>query len=110
MRTLTDINMDNEIILTFITTGSYNSYELLFDNDYSYDWKHADIGASLEYTLHRMKEEGFTDKEINFNCNMSIPTEEEMQDLEEFGEYISIDLGYVLNGLISHIEEKTTKN
>ena len=32
-----------------------------------------------------------------------IPSESEMKELEEFNEYISIDLGYVIPGLITEI-------
>ena len=35
----------------------------------------------------------------------TIPTEEEWKDLEEYDEYVSIDLGYVIPSLIDLWEE-----
>ena len=59
-----------------------------------------DISGALEDTLHRIIESGNEDNLYSI-MGAFIPTEEEMQELEEFDEYISIDLGYVLGGLIT---------
>ena len=104
MKTLQKIKKENEKIATFTTTESYNSYNALYDTDLVSNLERADFGAILEYTLHRMKEEGFTDDDINYNSNMYIPTTEEWADLEEYKEYHDIDLGYIVGGLITHIE------
>lgn len=101
MKRLSDIKQDNERIIKFATTQDcYNSYELLYDADLISDISRADIGDIIEYTLHRMKEEEFTDIEIKYNSNMYIPTDDEWLDLEEFEEFIHVDLGYILGGLI----------
>jgi hypothetical protein len=54
-----------------------------------------------------MKEEGFTDEEINYNSNMYVPSDEEWEDLNEYEEFSHVDLGYILGGLITHFELET---
>ena len=111
MKTLKEIKMENEAIVNFATTQSYSSYELLCDTDLVTVLDKADISSSIiEYTLHRMIESGFSTEDIRYNSNMYIPTDEEMQELEEFDEYVPIDLGYVLGGLITHIEFEEDNN
>ena len=118
MKTLRDIKMNNEAIVTFgCTQDYYNGYQLLCDTDLVPNLDNADISGIIEYTLHRMLESGFSAEDINYNSNMYIPSDEEMQDLEEFEEFTHVDLGYILGGLITHIEfeeeskpvEKTTE-
>jgi hypothetical protein len=106
MRTLKEIKTENEKIATFTTTESYNNYSALYDADLVSDLEYADFGAILEYTLHRMKEEGFTDDDINYNSNMYIPSDEEWADLEEYEEYHHVDLGYIIGGLIMTINDE----
>ena len=106
MKTLQEIKKENEKIAIFTTAESYNSYNALYDADLVSNLEYADFGAILEYTLHRMKEEGFTDDEINYNSNMYIPTEEEMEELTEYNEYSDVDLGYIVGGLIMTIKEE----
>ena len=93
MKTLQKIKKENEKFAIFTTSESYNSYSALYDADLVSNLEYADFGAILEYTLHRMKEEGFTDDDINYNSNMYIPSDEELEDLEEYEEYHDIDLG-----------------
>src|SRR5574344_1749155 len=106
MKTLKEIKTNNEKIAVFTTTESYCYYNALYDSDLVSDLEYADFGAILEYTLHRMKEEGFSDDDINYNSNMYIPSDEEWADLEEYEEYHDIDLGYILGGLIMNIREE----
>ena len=106
MKTLQEIKKENEKIAIFTTSESYNSYSALYNADLVSNLKYADYGEILEYTLHRMKEEGFTDDEINYNSNMYIPTEEEMEELEEYEEYSDVDLGYIVGGLIMIIRDE----
>lgn len=104
MKTLHEIKMENEAIITFATTQSYNSYQLLCDTDLVTDLEKADINEIIEYTLHRMVESGFSADDINYNSNMYIPSDKEWEDLEEYEEFSHVDLGYILGGLITHIE------
>lgn len=105
MKTLREIKMDNEAIVEFgCTQDYYNGYQLLCDTDLVTDLNKADISGIIEYTLHRMIESGFSAEDINYNSNMYIPTNEEMKELEEYEEFIHVDLGYILGGLITHIE------
>ena len=67
MKLLQKIKKENERIVAFTTSESYNSYNALYDADLVSDLEYADFGSILEYTLHRMKEEGFTDDDINYN-------------------------------------------
>ena len=59
-----------------------------------------DISGALEMTLHRILEAGGTENDVKRIMGAKIPTDEERAELEEFDEYIDIDLGYVLPGLI----------
>lgn len=100
MKTLQDIKKENEAIVTITTTGDYNSHQLIMDEDIHSD----DISQIMEYTLHRMIEEKFSNEEIYSNSGMYIPTPEELEELEEYDEFSHVDLGYILGGLITSIE------
>lgn len=64
-----------------------------------------DIAGALEMTLHRILEAGGTPEDVYRIMGATIPTEEEWKDLEEYDEYVSIDLGYVIPSLIDLWEE-----
>ena len=64
-----------------------------------------DCSGALEMTLHRILEAGGTENDVYRIMGAKIPTEEELKDLEEFDEFVWIDLGYVLPGLIDVWEE-----
>ena len=100
MKSLENIKKDCESIVTITLTGDYCKYNLLMDNDIHGD----DYSEIMEYTLHRMLDANFSPEEIRSSSGMYIPTPEELQELEEFDEYIDIDLGYILKGLIVSIE------
>lgn len=101
MKTLSNIKKEYESILTMTLTGDYCQYKLLMDNEiHSLE----DISQILGYTLHRMLDANFSQEEIRYSSGMFIPTEEELQELEEFQEFTHIDLGYILGGLIASIE------
>ena len=111
MKLLKEIKKENEAIVNFGSTQNYyNTYQLLYDTDLVTDLERADIGAIIEYTLHRMLDSGFSSEEINYNSNMYIPSVEELQDLEKFEEFTHIDLGYILGGLIMNIREEEKQN
>ena len=59
-----------------------------------------DISGALEMTLHRILEAGGTEKDVYRIMGAKIPTDEERAELEEFDEFVDIDLEYVLPGLI----------
>ena len=104
MKTLREIKMENEAIVTFGTTQDYNTYELLCDTDMVTDLDKADLSDIIEYTLHRMVESGFSAEDMDYNSNMYIPSDGEWEDLNEYEEYSHVDLGYILGGFITHIE------
>lgn len=64
-----------------------------------------DILGALEITLHRILEAGGSENDVQTIMGAKIPIEEERKELEEFDEYIEIDLGYVLSGLIDMWKE-----
>lgn len=64
-----------------------------------------DISAALEMTLHRILELGGTEEDVKQIMGAEIPSEKERNVLDEFEEYIPIDLGYVLPGLIDMWKE-----
>ena len=64
-----------------------------------------DIAGALEMTLHRILEAGGAPKDVYRIMGATIPTEDEWKDLEEYDEYINIDLGYVIPSLIDLWEE-----
>ena len=65
-----------------------------------------DISSCLEETLHRILENGGTEEDVYKIMGAYIPSESELQELDEFGEYLNIDLGYILPGLIDVWEEQ----
>lgn len=64
-----------------------------------------DILGAFEMTLHRILEAGGSENDVQTIMGAKIPIEEERKELEEFDEYIEIDLGYVLPGLIDMWKE-----
>ena len=94
MDLLKELLQDGEVIATYGLTGSYSSYNCIIEEGSD------DISGALEDTLHRIIESGNED-ELYSIMGAFIPTEEEMDELEEFNEYISIDLSYILGGLIT---------
>ena len=102
MDILEELLQDGEVIATYGLSGSYSNYNCIISEDRD------DISGALEDTLHRVIESGNEDN-LYYIMGAFIPTDEEIQDLEEFDEYISIDLGYVLGGLIT-VWSTTTNN
>ena len=64
-----------------------------------------DLYGALENTLHIILDNGGCEDDVYYIMGAKIPTEDEMKELEEFEEYMSLDLGYVLPGLIDSWEE-----
>lgn len=94
---LEDLLADDEEILKYNITGEYFWRECIITkgND--------DILGALEDTLHRILDNDGTKDDVCEIMGAIIPSESEMKELEEFNEYVSIDLGYVIPGLIIEI-------
>lgn len=96
-RNLKGLLNDEEKILSYNFTGDYLWRECIISNESD------DIARALEDTLHRILDNGGTKDDVCEIMGAIIPSESEMKELEEFNEYISIDLGYVIPGLITEI-------
>ena len=94
MDILKELLQEDEVIATYGISGSYSSYNCIIGSGSD------DISGALEDTLHRLIENGNED-ELYSIMGAFIPSDEEMAELEEFDEYVSIDLGYCLGGLIT---------
>ena len=101
MKKLQDILNIGEVIINFTTTTSYCKYQLLVEQDT--DLSKTDISQIFEENLTAMLENGFTNEEIYVNSGMYIPEDGELEELEEFGEFLEVDKGYVINGLLTSI-------
>lgn len=55
-----------------------------------------DISAALEDTLHRILEVGGTEEDVYEIMGAGIPSETDLEQMENSDGYISIDLGYVM--------------
>ena len=96
---LRDLLEEDEIIVEFHMCHEYLTRNAIMQKG------NTDISGSLEDTLHRILEAGGSENDVLRIMGAKIPTEEERKELEEFGEYTEIDLGYVLPGLIDIWEE-----
>ena len=85
---------ENEVVAAFSITNSYCEYNCIIQDDSD------DVGSALEDTLHRILENDGTPSDVLSIMGAFIPSEEEMDGLEEYQEYTSIDLGYIIPGLI----------
>lgn len=98
---LQNLLQKNEIIITYhITADGWFSRNAIARKGSS------DVAGALEETLHRILEAGGTEEDVKRIMGAEIPTDEEIKDLEEYNDYIDIDLGYILPGLIDTWEEK----
>lgn len=96
---LKDLLEEDEVIVEFHMCHEYYTRNAIAEK------RNTDISGALEDTLHRILEAGGTDEDVQRIMGAKIPTETERKELEEFGEYTEIDLGYVLPGLIDIWEE-----
>lgn len=83
---------DGEEVYEFVLTGSYCLYNYIHRSD--------DIASDLEETLHRILDAGMDAQEI---MGAEIPE----QELE--GDYITVDLGYVIPGQIVCVQPANPK-
>jgi len=99
---LNDLLEPEERIQLFATTcDCYNTHGFIISK--SVDESRMDIAGAIEETLHRILKAGGTEYDVRNILDAIIPDEETMKELEEYDEYVSIDLGYVIPGLISHL-------
>ena len=96
---LKELLEENETLVTFHLCNEYWSRNAITIKGSD------DISGTLEMTLHRILEAGGTEEDAYRIMGAKIPTEDEWKELEEFNEYVNIDLGYVLPGLIDAWQE-----
>ena len=94
MLELKDLLADDEEIVEFHLHNEYCTRNAILRNGST------DISGALEETLHRILDANGTEEDVYRIMGAKIPTEDELKELEEFDEFIWIDLGYVLPGLI----------
>ena len=97
---LKDLLEEGEVIVEYHLHNEYWSRNCITEKGST------DCSGALEMTLHRILEAGGTENDVYRIMGAKIPTDEELKDLEEFDEFVWIDLGYVLPGLIDMWEEK----
>ena len=96
---LRDLLKEDEVIVEFHMCHEYWTRNAIIQKG------NTDILGALEMTLHRILEADGSENDVQTIMGAKIPTEEERKELEEFDEYIEIDLGYVLPGLIDMWKE-----
>lgn len=100
---LKDLLESGEVIVTFHLCNEYFSRNAITRQGSD------DVSGALEMTLHRILDAGGTEEDVYRIMGAKIPTEEELTELEEYDEFVQIDLGYVLPGLIDFWEEEIGK-
>lgn len=96
---LKDVLEDGEVIVNYHLHNEYWQRNAITEKG------NTDISGALEETLHRILEADGTKDDVLRIMGAKIPTEKEWKELEEFDEYIEIDLGYILPGLIDMWKE-----
>lgn len=95
MINLEDLVEENEAVAKYhVTSDGLATRECIINKDSD------DISGALEDTLHRILDNGGNEDDVWRILGAKIPEEDEWDDLNEFNEYINIDLGYVICGLI----------
>ncbi len=90
---LEDLLEENEVIAKYASSASPVLYQCIMPENGN------DLGNALEDTLHRILEMG-DEKDVRRILGAYVPDAEEMEALEESGEYASLDLGYIIPGYI----------
>ena len=98
MLDLKELLSEDEKIIQFHLHNEYTTRNAIVRKDHDKD--HDDISGALEETLHRILDANGTETDVYRIMGAKIPTDDELKELEEFDEFIYIDLGYVLPGLI----------
>lgn len=97
---ISDLINENEHLVKFHLTNEYVVRYAIEENESD------DILSSLEMTLHRILESGGTAETVAEILGAIIPTDQDWKELDEFSEYVPLDLGYVLPGLIDFWERQ----
>ena len=97
---LKDLLEEGEVIVEYHLHNEYWSRNCITEKGST------DISSALEMTLHRILESGGTEEDVKRIMGAEVPSEEELKELEISNEFIWIDLGYVLPGLIDIWEER----
>lgn len=96
---LNDLVSDGEVFAKYAISDSYIPYYCIVRSGST------DIASALEDTLHRILDAGGSKEDVFEILGAKIPNEEEWRELQEFDEFIVIDLGYVIPGLIMSFHE-----
>lgn len=91
---LKDLVSDGEVLAEYVISGSYIPYHCIIERGST------DIASALEDTLHRILDAGGSEDDVYQILGAMIPNEKEWDELNEFDEYIMIDLGYAIPGFI----------
>lgn len=97
---LKDLVSDGEVLAEYAISGSYVPYHCIIKRGST------DIAGALEDTLHRILDADGSKEDVFEILGAKIPSEEEWRELQEFDEFIEIDLGYVIPGLIMFFHEE----
>ena len=97
---LKDLLEEGEVIVEYHLHNEYWSRNCITEKGST------DISSALEMTLHRILESGGTEEDVKRIMGAEVPSEEELKELEISNEFIWIDLGYGLPGLIDIWEER----
>lgn len=96
---LNDLVSDGEVFAKYAISGSYIPYYCIVRSGST------DIASALEDTLHRILNAGGSKEDVFEILGAKIPNEE-WKELQECDEFIEIDLGYVIPGLIMFFHEE----
>ena len=96
---LLDLLEEGEVLVEYHLTNEYVTRNAISTAGTT------DLYGALENTLHIILDNGGCEDDVYYIMGAKIPTEDEMKELEEFEEYTSLDLGYVLPGLIDSWKE-----
>lgn len=98
------IKDEDDGIAEFATLGSYINFYCLvpYASDYDPNDYRGDIAGCLEYTLHKLIDNGYEDNVGKVMGAFKRDYDNEWQnEQEEYGELINIDLGYCIPSLTS---------
>jgi hypothetical protein len=91
---------EGEVIADFNVTSDYfNTYQCITAPC------NTDIIGALEDTLHRILDAGGSEEDVRRIIGAEIPSDAKTEEMKEYNEYISIDLGYVIPGELIRFDD-----
>lgn len=93
-----DLLQDGEVIAEYSITGQYIERHCIIS------LRSDDIHGALEDTLHRILDNKGPE-EVYRIMGARIPEDDEWPELEEYDEFVHLDLGYVLDGQIVYFKK-----